>query len=144
MLDRSLIGRKSDPVVHEVERGELRRFAEAIGDPNPIYVDEAAARAAGFATLVAPPTYAAALASNERFRQSLDVGSRALLHVDQQLEYGRPIVAGDKLTLTSRVADVQERAAGAGPMDILVLEDEARDPHGALVFRARSTLVIRR
>src|SRR5918912_4042307 len=127
MLDRSLIGRKSDPIVHEVERGEIRRFAEAVGDPNPIYVDEAAARAAGFPGLVAPPTYAAALAANERFRHSLDLGSRALLHVDQQLEYGRPIVAGDQLTVTSRVADVQERAAGAGPMDILVIEDEARD-----------------
>jgi hypothetical protein len=29
-------------------------------------------------------------------------------------------------------------------MDILVLEDEARDPQGTLVFRARATLVIRR
>ena len=144
MLDRSLIGRKSEPVLHEVEKGELRRFAEALGDPNPIYVDEAAARAAGYPALVAPPSYAAVLAANERFRQSLDLGSRALLHVDQQLEYGRPIVAGDALTITSRVADVQERAVGAGPMDILVVEDEARDAQGALVFRARSTLVIRR
>jgi acyl dehydratase len=144
MLDRTLIGRKSEPAVHEVEKGELRRFAEALGDPNPIYVDEAAARAAGHASLVAPPTYAAVLAGNERFRQSLDLGSRALLHVDQQLEYGRPIVAGDSLTITSRVADVQERAGASGPMDILVVEDEARDPQGQLVFRARSTLVIRR
>jgi acyl dehydratase len=144
MLDRTLIGRRSEPIVHEVEKGELRRFAEAVGDPNPIYVDEAAARAAGFAALVAPPTYGAALASNERFRQSLDLGSRALLHVDQQLEYARPVVAGDQLTITTRVADVQERASGAGPMDILVLEDEARDPQGAVVFRARSTIVIRR
>lgn len=144
MLDRSLIGRKSEPVVHEVEKGELRRFAEALGDPNPVYVDEAAARAAGYPTLVAPPTFAAVLAANERFRHSLDLGSRALLHVDQQLEYGRPIFAGDTLTITSRVADVQERPAGTGPMDILVVEDEARDAQGAMVFRARSTLVIRR
>jgi acyl dehydratase len=144
MLDRSLIGRKSEPVVHEVEKGELRRLAEALGDPNPIYVDEAAARAAGYPALVAPPTYGAVLAANERFRQSLDLGSRALLHVDQQLEYARPIVAGDVLTVTSRVADVQERAAGAGPMDILVLEDEGRDAQGTLVFRTRSTMVIRR
>lgn len=144
MLDRSLIGRKSEPILHEVERGEIRRFAEAVGDPNPIYVDDAAARAAGFAALAAPPTYAAVLAANERFRQSLDLGSRAILHVDQQLEYGRPLVAGDVLTLQSRVADVQERAGGGGPMDILVVEDEARDAQGVVVFRARSTLVIRR
>jgi acyl dehydratase len=144
MLDRSLIGRKSEAVLHEVEKNELRRFAEALGDPNPIYVDEAAARAAGHASIVAPPTYAAVLAGNERFRQSLDLGTKNLLHVDQQLEFGRPIVAGDVLTITSRVADVQERAGGSGPMDVLVLEGEARDARGEMVFRARSTLVIRR
>lgn len=144
MLDRSLIGRKSEAALHEVEKGELRRFAEALGDPNPIYVDEVAARAAGYASIVAPPTYAAVLAANERFRQSLDLGTKSLLHVDQQLEFGRPIVAGDALTITSRVADVQERAGASGPMDVLVLEGEARDAQGTFVFRARSTLVIRR
>ncbi|HEY7724709.1 MAG TPA: MaoC family dehydratase N-terminal domain-containing protein [Anaeromyxobacteraceae bacterium] len=144
MLDRSLVGRESEPGVVEVERGMIRRFAEALGDPNPIYVDEAAARAAGYPTLVAPPTFPSALSMNERFRQSLDLGTRLLLHSEQHIEYGRPVVAGDRLTLRSRVADVQERAGASGPMDVLVLEDEARDPQGALVFRSRATLVLRR
>ena len=64
MLDKSLIGRESEPVVHDVEKGAIRRFAEALGDPNPIYVDEEAARAAGYPALVAPPTFAAALIVN--------------------------------------------------------------------------------
>ncbi len=144
MLDKSLIGRESEPVVHEVEKGAIRRFAEAIGDPNPAYVDEEAARAAGHHDLLAPPTFPVVLANNERFRHSLDLGTRALLHSDQQFEYGRPIVAGDHITVVTRVADVQERAGASGPMDILVLEDEGRDPGGALVFRARATLVLRR
>jgi len=144
MLDRSLVGRESEPVVWEVERGMIRRFAEALGDPNPIYVDEAAARAAGHQTVVAPPSFAAALSVNERFRHSLDLGPRLVLHGEQQIEYGRPVVAGDRLTLKSRVADVQERAGASGPMDVLVLEDEARDPQGHLVFRTRATLVLRR
>ena len=144
MLDRSLIGRESEPVVHEVEKNQVRRFAEALGDPNPIYVDEDAARAAGYASLVAPPTYAVVLTVNERFRHSLDLGTRSFLHSEQQIEYGRPIVAGDRITVKTRVADVQERAGASGPMDILVLEDEGRDPQGAVVFRTRSTLVLRR
>jgi acyl dehydratase len=144
MLDKSLIGRESEPVLHEVEKGAIRRFVDALGDPNPIYVDEEAARAAGYRALVAPPTFPAVLAMNERFRHSLDLGTRSLLHGEQQIEYGRPILAGDRLTVVSRVADVQERAGSSGPMDILVLEDEGRDPQGALVFRTRSTLVLRR
>ena len=144
MLDKSLIGRESEPVVHDVEKGAIRRFAEALGDPNPIYVDEDAARAAGHPALVAPPTFHAVLTGNERFRHSLDLGTRSLLHGEQQFEYGRPIVAGDRISVKTRVADVQERAGASGPMDILVLEDEGRDAQGALVFKARSVLVLRR
>jgi acyl dehydratase len=81
---------------------------------------------------------------NERFRHALDLGTRSLLQSEQQIEYGRPIVAGDRITVVSRVADVQERAGASGPMDILVLEDEGRDPQGALVFRTRATFVLRR
>jgi acyl dehydratase len=144
MLDRSLIGRESEPVVHEVEKNQVRRFAEALGDPSPLATDEAAARAAGFQALVAPATFAIALASNERFRHSLDLGTRNILHGEQAFEYARPILAGDRITVRSRVADVQERAGASGPMDVIVIEDEGRDDRNELVFRTRSTLILRR
>lgn len=144
MLDRTLVGREGEPWTVEVERGMIRRFAEAVGDPNPLWNEEATARAAGHAGLVAPPTFAAALAHNEHFRQSLDLGTRLILHSEQQIEYGRPVVAGDRLTIRSKVADVQERSGASGPMDVLVLEDEARDSQGNFVFRSRATLVLRR
>ena len=144
MLDRSLIGRESEPVVHEVEKNQVRRFAEALGDPNPISIDEAAARAAGYPALVAPPTFAIALASNERFRHSLDLGTRNILHGEQSFEYARPIVAGDRITVRSKVADVQERAGASGPMDVILIEDEGRDDKNELVFRTRAMLILRR
>jgi acyl dehydratase len=144
MLDRSLIGRESEPVLHDVEKNAIRRFAEALGDPNPLYQDEGAARAAGYAGLVAPPTFPLALTSNERFRHSLDLGTRSILHGEQQFEYARPIVAGDRITVVTRVADVQEKAGASGPMDVLVLEDEGRDDKGEWVFRSRATLILRR
>jgi acyl dehydratase len=144
MLERSLIGRESEPVVHEVEKGHVRRFADALGDPNPLYQDEAVARSAGFPGLVAPPTFAVAFTANERFRHSLDLGTRSILHGEQQFEYARPIVAGDKITVVSRVADVLERPGASGPSDVLVIEDEGRDEKGELVFRTRATLILRR
>ncbi len=144
MVDKSLTGRESEPVVHEVEKGMIRRFAEALGDPNPIYVDEEAARAAGFAGLVAPPTFPAVLAVNDRFRHSLDLGTRSLLLGEQQIEYGRPVVAGDRITVRSRVAEVQEKAGPSGPMDVIVIEDEARGADGEVVFRSRETFILRR
>ena len=144
MLERSLIGRESEPTTHEVEKGAIRRFAEAIGDPNPLALDEAAARAAGFSGLVAPPTFAFTLGWSERFRHSLDLGTRSVLHGEQSFEYARPIVAGDRLTVRSKVADVLERAGASGPMDVLVIEDEGRGEKGDLVFKVRSTFILRR
>jgi len=144
MLDRSLVGRESEPVVHEVEKGAIRRYVEALGDPNPIYTDEAAARAAGYPALVAPPTFPVVLTSNERFRHSLDLGTRSILHGDQQFEYARPVLAGDRITVRSRVADVQERAGASGATDVIVIEDEGRDDKGELVFKTRATLILRR
>jgi acyl dehydratase len=144
MLDKSLIGRESDPVVHDVEKNAIRRFAEALGDANPIYADEAAAKAAGFPGLVAPPTFPVTLAANDRFRHSLDLGTRNILHGEQVIEAARSVVAGDRITVKSKVADVQERTGASGSMDVLVIEDEGRDDKGDLVFRTRETLILRR
>lgn len=144
MLDKSLIGRESEPVVQDVEKSAIRRFAEALGDPNPVYVDEGAAKSAGFPGIVAPPTFAVTLVVNDRFRHSLDLGTRNVLHGEQVIETVRPLVAGERITVKSRVADVQERTGPSGTMDFLVIEDEGRDERGELAFRTRETLILRR
>jgi acyl dehydratase len=144
MLEKSLIGRESEVTVVEVEKGAIRRFADALGDANPIYWDDAAARAAGYSALAAPPTFPAGLALNDRFRHSLDLGTRSLLLGEQAIDYGRPVVAGDRIAVKSRVADVQERAGTSGAMDVLVIETEGRGAEGELVFRVRETFILRR
>lgn len=144
MLDKSLIGRESEPVVQDVEKSAIRRFADALGDPNPVYVDEGAAKSAGYPGIVAPPTFAATLVVNDRFRHSLDLGTRNVLHGEQVIETVRPLVAGERITVKSRVADVQERTGPSGTMDFLVIEDEGRDERGELAFRTRETLILRR
>jgi acyl dehydratase len=67
-----------------------------------------------------------------------------MLHGEQAFEFGRPIVAGDRLTVRSKVADVQERSGPSGPMDVIIIEDEGRDEQGVLVFRSRATFILRR
>jgi len=56
-FDRGVIGVESAPIRYDVEKGAIRKFVEAIGDEDPIYRDEQAAQAAGFKTIVAPPTF---------------------------------------------------------------------------------------
>ena len=58
MVDQSWVGHSSDPVgPYQVGREKIREFAVAIGDGDPLFRDVDAARAAGHADLVAPPTF---------------------------------------------------------------------------------------
>lgn len=140
---RQHIGRTSAPRTVEIEKGHIARFAEAIGDPNPIYHDEAAARAAGYPRIPAPPTFATALRPND-IREGLNIDWSRILHGEQEFRYERPLYAGDVLTLTHVLRDVYEKAGKSGAMDFLVLDTEARDPAGVLVYIARSVVVVRR
>jgi len=143
MLDKNAVGRGSPPTLNEVEKGAIRRFAEAIGDFNPIYYDDEYAKAAGFPTVVAPPTFPASFHSAADLRELLGVGIKSLLHAEQTFEYERPIFAGDRIYVATRVAEVLEKPSATGKMDVAVIEDEGRDEEGNLVFKARRTLVVR-
>jgi acyl dehydratase len=130
-------------VTVEVEKGAIRRFAEAIGDDNPLHRDEGAARAAGYAGLLAPPTFPLSLCGAELREGLLPSAGKHLLHAEQSFEYARPIVAGDRLTVRSRVVEIAQRATPSGTADVAVVEDEARDERGELVYRARAHWVLR-
>ena len=143
MLDKNAIGRSSPPTLNEVEKGAIRRFAEALGDFNPMYYDEEYARAAGYPTIVAPPTFPASFHSAADLRELLGVGIKSLLHAEQAFEYARPSFAGDRVYASTRVAEGLHRTGPEGMKDVAVIEDEGRDEEGNLVFKARRTLVVR-
>jgi acyl dehydratase len=143
-LDRNAIGRESRPALNEVEKGAIRRFAEALGETNPIYFEEAAARAAGYRSVVAPPTFATTLRAGSDLREGLMLTpGKHLLQAEQSFEYARPIVAGDRLTVRSRIADVAQRQTPSGLTDVVVIEDEGRDEAGDVVYRSRQLWVVR-
>jgi acyl dehydratase len=137
------VGRESPPVHYEIERGHIRRFVEAIGDPDPIYVDEEAARAAGHERIPAPPTFATALRPADP-REGMEIDWKKLLHGEQEYRYERPLYAGDRITVVGRIAEAYVKEGKAGAMDMLVTEAIGSDDHGRVVFRARSLAVIKR
>jgi acyl dehydratase len=143
-VDRNAIGRESKPAINEVEKGSIRRFAEAIGETNPIYFEEAAARAAGYRSVVAPPTFPTTLRAGSDLRESLLLSpGKHLLQAEQSFEYARPIVAGDKLTVRSKVVEVSQRQTPSGLTDVVVIEDEGRDETQEVVYRSRQLWVVR-
>ena len=143
-MDRNAIGRESKAALNEVEKGAIRRFAEALGETNPIYFEEAAARAAGYRSVVAPPTFPTTLRAASDLREGLMLTpGKHLLQAEQSFEYARPIVAGDRLMVRSKIAEVSQRQTPSGLTDVVVIEDEGRDDAGAVVYRSRQLWVVR-
>jgi acyl dehydratase len=146
MVDRSAIGRSFTPVTAHVEPGRLRYFLNTLGERNPVYRDERAARAAGYSAVPAPPTYLFCLEmmDNERpfeFLTELKIDLARVLHGEQRFTYHAPVVVGDTLTFKSRVTDVADKKGGA--MTMVVVETEVRNQHGAHVADTSRTIVVR-
>lgn len=140
MIDRNAIGVKSEKRVFEVEKGAIRAFAQAIGDDNPIHLDEAYAKEQGYASLVAPPTFPATLRMP---KPGINVELSRTLHGEQEFSYERPIVAGDVLHCVSELVDIYERPGKAAPMTFFILETRGEDSNGNLVFTSKTTVIYR-
>lgn len=145
LADESLIGRELDEVRFPVERGKVREFAEALLDPDPVYTDETAARAAGFDGIPAPLTYAvAAMHWRDQTGAYEDLGLDLprILHGEVSFEYHAPMLVGDELTARRRVADVRKREGKrGGRMTLVTIETEITNQRGELALREIDTLI---
>ncbi len=130
-----MIGKESEPEWFDVEKGAIRKFAEAIGDPHPAYL-------AGEA---APPTFPTTFRTGypPGATPGVDFDLSHVLHGEQEYDYERPLRAGDRIQVRQSVVDYKERTTSMGTMVFLTFESEGRDATGALVFRGRSLILIR-
>lgn len=142
-LNRHLIGKEYDPVTYEVGREKIREFARAVGETDPVYQDPRAARERGHPEQVAPLTFPTVLHVRSGPQVVMDpelgLDYSLVVHGSQEFEYRRPIVAGDVLTATPRIADISAR----GPHEFLTIETAMADPGGEVVCMARATLISR-
>ena len=146
MVDQSAVGRSFMPVTARVEPGRLRYFLDTLGERNPVYRDEQAARAQGYSATPVPPTYLFCLEmmDNERpfeFLTELKIDLARVLHGEQRFTYHAPVVVGDTLTFKSRVTGVTDKKGGA--MTMVVVETEIVNQHGARVADTARTIVVR-
>jgi acyl dehydratase len=128
---------------YEVSRVKIAEFADAIGDQNPLYRDRDAAQAAGFADVIAPPTFPIAITARGTGRAVMDPGLglnyAMVVHGEQRFEYSRPIVAGDVVTAQVTISDIRT----AGRNVLLTTRTEIRTVEGEHLCTAHSTLVER-
>jgi hypothetical protein len=130
-----------------VERGPLRAFARAIGETDPVFHDDTAARAAGHASLPVPPTYLFCLEMLDSARplawlEDLGVNLLHILHGEQRFVYDRVAVAGETLTFNSVLKDVFEKKNGA--LRFFVKETRVTDEQGGRVAELTTTIIVRK
>jgi acyl dehydratase len=143
-VNRGYLGRTFPPgAPYEVSRVKIAEFANAIGDPSPLYRDRAAAQAAGYQDVIAPPTFAIVISmagSSGAVRDpGLGLNYAMVVHGEQRFEYSRPLRAGDVVTAQSTISDIRD----AGRNVLLTTQTEIRTLDGEHVCTAHSTLVER-
>ena len=145
MIDRRHIGHELPPFQVEVEKGRLRFFAKATGQDDPVYSDEAAARAAGHPGLPVPPTFLFCLEMESpnpaAVRELLAIDYRRLLHGEQGFTFHRLAHAGDTLTFRQRIEDIYDKKNGA--LEFVVRKTSVTNQRGEAVADLRCVSVIR-
>ncbi|MCC7363088.1 MAG: MaoC family dehydratase N-terminal domain-containing protein [Dehalococcoidia bacterium] len=146
-----------DPVSGEITRKEAQRYAKAVDDLNPIYFDEAAAQAAGYRTLVAPPTFLAHVVvqhgnvADLRIdgiyrsgnRRGVNLRAKRVMFGGEEWDFLLPVYVGDTVTAQTRLHSLEEKDGASGPFALMTTETTYTNQAGQVVARARGRSIAR-
>ena len=131
-IDSTIVGLKLKEFSFEVTQRSINNYAAAVSDPNPFYLDDE--RSEG---LIAPPTLAAALTWPliQNIGDYIDLGYPPevlfqLVHYSEHLELHRPLLPGDRLSISGEVAAVLPHKSGTH----VIFKLPALDSKGNPVF----------
>jgi acyl dehydratase len=142
-VNPELVGRSFPPTEpYLVGREKVREFARAVFATDPQHTDPAAARALGYADVVAPPTFAMVV-QDLTLQQLLGMPDSGIalertVHAEQRFRYTRPIVAGDELVAQLSITGIRPFGKGA----MVTSAAEITDTAGAHVVTATSVLLV--
>jgi acyl dehydratase len=144
---RKLIGITLGTTVLKVEEGAIQRYAQAIGDPNPLYNDPDFATKTKYGRLLAPPGFTGwpVKAGWDMFKlveTLVEAGAPSrLLDGGVEFEFIQPVGAGDVLTATTKMANMTERETSMGKTMFTTLETTFVNQKGNLALKSRRTLI---
>ena len=129
--------------VYAVGREKVREYAYATGETNPLHLDPEAARAAGYADVVAPPMFAAVYCGPAIGPAILDpeagIDFARMVHGAQEFEWHRPVVAGDEITTEATLEETAER----GGLKFFTFRTASVNDRGEPVCEGRWTNIVR-
>lgn len=142
-VNEDAIGKQWPNVEYEVGREKIREYANAVGETNPVHHDPAAAREAGFRSVVAPPMFAVVYSAPAVGPAVLDpevgIDFARMVHGSQEFEWDEPVCAGDLITTGTTLAEAYEK----NNMQFFVFESTSTNQDGARVARGIWTNIVR-
>jgi acyl dehydratase len=146
----------NEPVTATITAKEAKRYAMAAGDLNPLYLDEAAARAAGHHTTLVPPLFLSwalnPVRPNEFVRtdglwrgegQRLTMNVKRVMFGGEDWEFLAPIYAGDTITSQTFLRSLEEKSGASGPFVLQVTETRHTNQAGVVVARVYGRSIAR-
>ena len=142
-VNTDTIGKTYPATTYAVGREKIREYAHAVGETNPLYLNVDAARAAGYADVVAPPMFAVVFAGRSvtpaLFDPEVGIDFPRMLHGGQEFRWGPVVVAGDEIVTTTTVKDIRTR----GGMIFYLFETDSRNQKGETVCTGIWTNLVR-
>lgn len=149
MFDTGKIGHSFPPFTVTIERAKIRELVNAIGDDNPVYQSQQAARVAGYLDTLLPPTMATTFLfwGNTHFIEQLaelGLDVNRLMHREEEYEYLASIQPGETLTGVMTVLDgASRRGLHNTSIDLVTLQIRYTNQQEQLVLIATTRLVSR-
>jgi acyl dehydratase len=125
----------------------VKAFAIAVGENNPLFYDEDAAREQGMPGAIAPPTFTVTqIFEVPREQRESSLGANLeysrVLHGEQEFSIKRLPLVGETLKGTMRIAkDFEKQGKRGGSMRFVTYETKFTDPDGDEVLTALYTLI---
>ena len=144
---KRLIGMCSEPVIYKVEEGAIKRYAEAMLDPNPLYNDSGYANNSKYGGLICPPGFMGWPVKGKEVSSQMSAAlAKAgvpprFLAGGEEFEFYLPIRAGDTLVATGKIHSMVERETSRGPMLFTTLEEVYLNMDGDVAVIARHTVI---
>ena len=139
---RSKIGVEWEPRTYEIEREMIRRFARAVGDPNPLWQDEQYARASHYGGIIAPPTFILAIGFEQFVEDLMSLTPfGTVLMGSTELECYQPIRLGDVITVIFKISNLREREGTMGKMAFMTFDSSYKNQRQELVAKCRQMII---
>jgi len=139
---KSKIGVEREPEVCQIEREMIRRFARAVGDPNPLWQDEEYARASHYGGIIAPPTFILAIGLEQFVEDVMSLTSFGTVLIGgTELECYQPIRLGDVITASFKIGNLRERQGKMGRMVFMTFDSSYKNQRQELVAKCRQMVI---